>query len=134
MNEYKFYEGESKSNASFFSTGIITKDKGDNHLILVNNFTTFSILTRFSTSKISSLCPHEKGFKKQTLYQWPGSKNCSDEVARKTVNIILRGKDTCSHSKVQHFYLQKWWLCWEVRVWSAKDWFDFDVQYTFLCW
>ena len=32
------------------------------------------------------------------------SENCSDELAQRTVNRILRGRDTCSHSKVEHCY------------------------------
>ena len=32
------------------------------------------------------------------------SENFSDEVAQKTVNRILQGRDTCSHSKVENWY------------------------------
>ena len=65
---------------------------------------------------ISSLPPHERGFKRQTLYQWRGSENCCDEVAQRTVNRILRGWDTCSYSKMEQYFWEKWWLCWEVGM------------------
>ena len=61
-------------------------------------------LARFSIFRLSSLRPHKKGFKRQTLCQWQGSDNCSDEVTQRTVNRILQGRDTCSHSKVEHCY------------------------------
>ena len=32
------------------------------------------------------------------------SENCSVQVAQRTVNKILQGKDTCSHLKVEHYY------------------------------
>ena len=90
------------------------QDKRDNHLIWVDNFTASSILTRFSAFSLLSHQPHEREFKRQTLCQWWGSENCSDEIAQRTVNRILRGRDTCSYSKVEHDYWEKWWLCWEV--------------------
>ena len=52
-------------------------------------------LARFTALRLSSLRPNERG---QTLYQKRESKNCSDQVAQRKVNRILRGRDTCSHS------------------------------------
>ena len=67
---------------------------------------------RFSTFRLSSLRPNKRGFEGQTLFQWRGSENWSEEVSQRTINQILRGRDTCFHSKVKHCYWEKRWLCW----------------------
>ena len=90
-------------------------------------------LARFSTFRLSALRPYEREFKRQTLYQWWESENCSDEVAQRTVNRILWSWDTCSLSKLEQCYLEKHWLCWEVRMWSIEDQLHFYVLYMFLC-
>ena len=36
-------------------------------------------LARFSAYRLSSLWPYERGFNKQTLKQWRGSENCSEQ-------------------------------------------------------
>ena len=82
----------------------------------------------------ASLRPHERGFERQTLFQWWWSEICSEEVAQRTVNRILWGRDTCSHSKVEHCYWQKQWICGEVGMRSTEDQLHFDVWYMFLCW
>ena len=97
------------------------ENKGNNHPIQADNFTTSSILTRFSTFRLSSLWLHQRRSKSQTLYQWQGSENCCFEAAQRTVNKILRGKDTCSHSKVEYWYREKQWLCWEVGMRSTEE-------------
>ena len=51
-------------------------------------------ISKINAFRLSSLRPHEIGFKRQTLCQLRGSENCSGEVAQRTVNRILRGKDT----------------------------------------
>ena len=56
----------------------------------------------------------------------------SDEVAQRTVNRILQGRDTCSNLKVEHCYWEKQWLCWKVRMWSTENQLYFDVWYIFL--
>ena len=61
-------------------------------------------LARFSAFRLSSLRSHKRGFKRETLCQWCGSENRSDEVAQGTLIRILRGRDTCSHSKVENYY------------------------------
>ena len=52
---------------------------------------------------------------------------------KRTVNQIFWGRDTCSHSKVEHCYWEKWWLCWEVGMWCTEDQLHFDVWFMFLC-
>ena len=42
-------------------------------------------LARCNAIRLFSFRPHERGFKKQTLCQWRGSKNCSDDVAQRIV-------------------------------------------------
>ena len=76
------------------------QDKGDNHRIRVGNFTASSILTKFSAFRLSSLRPHERKFKRLTLCQWRGRENCCVDEAQKTGSRILRGRETCSDSKV----------------------------------
>ena len=61
------------------------------------------------------------------------SEICCDEVSQGTVSRILRGRDTCSHSKVEHCCWEKRWLCWEVGMWSTGDQLHFDVFYTCSC-
>ena len=100
---------------TIMSTFYMTMLKGDNHLIRVDNFTILSILTRFSASRLSFLM-----FMRQTC-QRRGSKNYSDKVAQRTVNKIIWSRVTCSHLKVEHWYWEKWWLCWEVGMWSTED-------------
>ena len=73
-----------------WSTTHKQQDKRNNRLIRVDNFTTSSILTSFSTFRLSSLRPHEKGFKKQTLCQCQESENYWDEVAQRTVNSFTK--------------------------------------------
>ena len=78
------------------------------------------------------LLSNERGFKR---------KHTSDEQVKTavikwlkwTVNRILRGKDTCSHSKVEYCYWRKQWLYWEVGMWSTEDWLHLGVWYLFLC-
>ena len=82
---------------------------------------------------LSSLPPHERGFKRQTLCQWQGYEYCRDKVAQRTVKRILRGRDTCSHSKVKHCYREKRWLCWEVGMWATEEKVNLDVWNMFLC-
>ena len=83
-----------------YSTTVKHQEKGDNRFIRLDNFTASSILTRFSAFRLSSLKSRERRFKRQTLCQWRGSENCSDEVAQRTFNRILQGRDTCFYSKV----------------------------------
>ena len=55
-------------------------------------------LAWFSAFRLSFfLCDRE--FTRQTLFQWWGSENCSDEVVQRTVNSILWGRYICFHSK-----------------------------------
>ena len=110
-----------------------TRKKRDNHFIRENNFTISSILTKFSAFKLSSLRPYGREFKRQTICQWRGTENCCDEVSQRIVNRILRGRDISSHSKVEHCYWEKRWLCWEVGIRSIEDKLHFDVWYVFLC-
>ena len=91
-------------------------------------------LARFSTFRLSSLRPNDRGLKRQTLCYWQGSENCSDNVVQRTVNRILRGKGICFHLKVKHCYSEKRWLCWEVGMWFTEDKLHFDVWYMFLYW
>ena len=70
--------------------------------------------------------------KKQTWCQWQGSENCSDEVAQRTVNRILYGKNACSLSKMKHGYWEKQSLCWEEGMGSIQYQLYFDVWYMFL--
>ena len=107
--------------------------KGENRLIRVNNFTASSILIRLNAFRLSSIQTHKGGFKRQTLCQWRGSKNRSDEVAQRTVNRILQGRDTYSHSKEKYCYWEKRWLCRRIVMWSTEDQLHFDVWYMFLC-
>ena len=58
---------------------------------------------------------------RQTVCKWQGSKNCRDEVVQRTVKRILRGRDTCSHSKVWDYYWEKQWLCCEVRMRATEN-------------
>ena len=110
-------------------------DKGDNLFVRMDNFTTSSILIIFSAFRLSSLRAHERGFKRQTLCQWRGRENCSDEeVAQRTVNRILRGRDTCSYSKVEHYNREKRWLCRQVGMWSIEDQLHFNVWYRLFWW
>ena len=67
------------------------------------------------------------------ILPWWASENCNDEMAQKTINRTLRGKDTCSHSKVEHCYRNKWRLCWEVGMWSTEEQLHFYVYNMFLC-
>ena len=106
---------------------------GDNHLIKVNNFTASSIIIRFSAFRLPSLRLNEKGFKRQTLCQWRGNENCTEEVAQRTVKRILRSRDAYSHSKVKHCYEEKRWLCWEVGMWFTENQLYFDVWYMCPC-
>ena len=46
----------------------------------------------------------KKSFRSQTIYQWRESENLSEVVVLRTVNRILRGRDTCFHSKVEYCY------------------------------
>ena len=47
-------------------------------------------ITRCSTLRLSYLWLHERGFKRQTLWQWRRSENCSNKVAQRTVNKFMR--------------------------------------------
>ena len=82
---------------------------------------TLSINKLGLTFRLLSLWPHKKEFKRKILCQWQGSENCSDEVAQRTVNRILWGRDTCSHLKVEHCYWEKQWPSWHDR-WHSFLW------------
>ena len=62
---------------------------------------------RFDAFWLLSLQPHEREFKWQTLCQWHGSENCTDQLAQRRGNRILQGRYICSHSKVEHSYWEK---------------------------
>ena len=58
----------------------------------------------FAPSDYYLFGPMKKVLKSDTLCQWRRSENCCGEVAQRTVNRFLRSSDTCSHSKVEHYY------------------------------
>ena len=75
-------------------------------------------ISRFQT--IISSAPRKR-VSEANLRQWRGSENCSHEVAQRTVDRILRDRDTCSHSKGEYCYREKRLLCWEAEMWSIEN-------------
>ena len=64
------------------------------------------------------------------LWASSGSQCMPQSQPERTVNRIFQGKDTYSHSKVEHCYWEKQWLCWEVGMWSRAQ-LHFDIWHMF---
>ena len=108
------YESYWKSDAFFFSTGIITN--------------TGTCILWLCLSKPLSwdrrdykycACDEEV---KTAVMKWPKEKS-----------IEFYAWEKGSHSKVKHCYWEKRRLCWKIGMWSTDNELHFDVGYKFLC-